>query len=172
MSRRAFTLLELLAVLVIVAALTGLMLGVGAHVLTQAKRTRAAGELAVLSAALEAYRRRQGDYPHTDDPAVLLQALIGRRDPQNRPIPAPAVIHLAQFATVAGADPFADASAQLADPWGNPYRYAYRTQLPWENSSFILQSAGPDGLIYSVLRPGGFIAIAQADNADNVIAPR
>lgn len=172
MSRRAFTLIELLAALVIVTALTGLLLGVGAHVFTQAKRTRAAGELAVLSAALETYRRRQGDYPHTDDPAVLLQALIGRRDPQSRAIEAPATINLAQFTTVAGADPYVDATAQLADPWGHPYRYAYRTVLPWENSSFVLQSAGPNGLIYPVLLPGGFIAVAQEDNADNVIAPR
>jgi general secretion pathway protein G len=172
MPRRAFTLLELLAVLAIIGALAGLMLGVGSHVFTRAKRTRAEGELAALTAALETYRRRHGDYPRTADAAALLQALIGRRDPLNRPITAPAVIDLAHFATLAGADPFADPTARLVDPWGNPYEYAYRTLTPWENSGFVLQSAGPDGVIYRALLPGGFIAIAHPDNADNVIAPR
>jgi len=172
MSRRAFTLIELLAVIAIVGALAGLMLGFGTHVFTQAKRTRAQGELAVLAAALEAYRRHQGDFPHTNDPAVLLQALIGRRDPLNQPIAVPGVINLTLFSTIDGSDPHVDPTARLADPWGHPYVYAYRTVVPWENSNFVLQSAGPDGSIHPVLAPGGFIAIAHPDNADNVIAPR
>ena len=172
MPRRAFTLLELLAVLAIIGALAGLMLGVGSHVFARAKRTRAEGELATLASALETYRRRHGDYPRTADAAALLQALMGRRDPANRPITAPAVIDLAHFAVTAGADPHRDPTARLVDPWGNPYHYAYRTLTPWENSGFILQSAGPDGVIYRPLLPGGFIAIAHPDNADNVIAPR
>ncbi|MBX3751370.1 MAG: prepilin-type N-terminal cleavage/methylation domain-containing protein [Opitutaceae bacterium] len=172
MPHRAFTLLELLAVLAIIGALAGLMLGVGSHVFTRAKRTRAEGELATLAAALETYRRRHGDYPCTADAAALLQALLGRRDPLNRPITAPAVIDLAHFAPTAGTDPQADPAARLVDPWGNPYDYAYRTLDPWENSGYILQSAGPDGVIYHALLPGGFIAIAHPDNADNVIAPR
>lgn len=172
MPRRAFTLLELLAVLAIIGALTGLMLSVGSHVFTRAKRTRAEGELAALTMALETYRRRQGDYPRTADAAALLQALIGRRDPLNRSITAPSVIDLAHFATQAGADPYAEPTARLVDPWGIPYDYAYRMIDPWENSGFVLQSAGPDGVIYRTLLPGGFIAIAHTDNADNVIAPR
>lgn len=172
MPRRAFTLLELLAVLAIIGALAGLMLGVGSHVFDRAKRTRAEGEVATLAAALEAYRRRHGDFPRTADAAALLQALIGRRDPLNQPIAAPAVIDLAHFAVAAGADPHSNPTARLVDPWGNPYHYAYRTLTPWENSGFILQSGGPDGVIYRPLLPGGFIAIAHPDNADNVIAPR
>ncbi len=172
MPRRAFTLLELLAVLAIVGALAGLMLGVGSHVFTRAKRTRAEGELATLAAALETYLRRHGDYPRTADASALLQALIGQRDPLNRPITTPAVIDLAHFTTPAGADPHTDPTVRLVDPWGNPYDYAYRTLTPWANSGFILQSAGPDGVIYRSLLPGGFIAIAHPDNADNVIAPR
>jgi len=148
------------------------MLGVGSHVFTRAKRTRAEGELAALASALETYRRRHGDYPRTADAAALLQALIGRRDPLNRPIATPAVIDLAHFATAAGADPYADPTARLVDPWGNLYVYAYRTVTPWENSGYLLQSAGPDGVIYRALLSGGFIAIAHPDNADNVIAPR
>ncbi len=172
MPRRAFTLLELLVVLAITGALAGLMLGVGSPVFARAKRTRAEGELAALTAALETYRRRHGDYPRTADAAALLQALSGRRDPLNRPLTAPGVIDLAHFATLAGSDPHTDPTARLVDPWGNPYDYAYRTLTPWENSGFVLQSAGPNGVIYHALLPGGFIAIAHPDNADNVIAPR
>ena len=172
MPRRAFTLLELLAVLAIIGALAGLMLGVGSHVFARAKRTRTEGELTVLAASLETYRRRHGDYPRTADAAALLQALLGRRDPVNRPITAPAVIDLGAFTRLGDVNPHADPAARLVDPWGNPFDYAYRTLDPWENSGFVLQSAGPDGVIYRALLPGGFIAIAHADNADNVIAPR
>ena len=34
----------------------------------------------------------------------------------------------------------------LIDPWGNPYRYYYKTgPTGWENFGFVLYSMGPDG---------------------------
>lgn len=169
---RGFTLIELLSVLVIVGLLAGLVLGLGRYAVATGKSSRAKAELAVLSAALEAYRRQHGDYPHTADAAQLLQALIGRQGSLNRNTNGRAFIDLAHFATVDDRDPLLDPAARLADPWGQPYHYAYRTVTPWTNTGYVLQSAGPNGLIHEVLLPGGFIDIAHESNADNVIAPR
>lgn len=171
-SRRGFTLIELLVVLVIIGLLAGLLLGIGRYAIASDKTSRAKAELAVLTVALEAYRRQHGDYPRTEDDAQLLQSLLGRRDPLNRAINTRAQIDLTRFTTVDGRDPWQDQGAQLADPWDQPYHYAYRTVTPWDNIGYLLQSAGPNGLISSRLLPGGFIDIAQEANADNVLAPR
>lgn len=63
LSGRAFTLIELLIVLGLMAMLGGILLGAGRSVFETGRRTQARAELAVLSAALEAYRVAHGDYP-------------------------------------------------------------------------------------------------------------
>src|SRR6266540_4878024 len=80
-SSGAFTLIELLVVLAIVAVVSALVVGLGNHANNFAQMVRAKAELAAVSAALESYRRQYGDYPHTNRPDELLQALIGKRAP-------------------------------------------------------------------------------------------
>lgn len=63
--RRAFTLIELLTVIVIVALLAGIALGGVRGMKDRAASQRARIELATLANALEAYRRHYGDYPQT-----------------------------------------------------------------------------------------------------------
>jgi len=58
-----FTLLELLAVITIIAILAGIVIGVGRRASEAGKTARAKAELAALSAALETYKRTYGDYP-------------------------------------------------------------------------------------------------------------
>jgi general secretion pathway protein G len=128
-----FTLVELLVVIGLIAALSGLLLGGGRYAIEQGRLSRARAELAAWGAALEEYRAARGDYPE-------------------------------------GLARLKSAPAALSDPWGNPYRYAYRSQLPWTNPAFVLFSAGPDGLADTDLRAGGYADSGSDRNRDNLYA--
>jgi prepilin-type N-terminal cleavage/methylation domain-containing protein len=176
----AFTLLELLTVMAIIAILAGIVLGVGRRASESGKIARAKAELAALSAALESYKHTYGDYPQTDDEAQLLQALIGRRGPASAAtITGRSSLEAARF-TIAHAasptvpsDPFTDAAAVLIDPWGKPYVYCYKTEIsPWTNPGFVLYSVGPDGNDAPALLTGGQINAVPAENLDNIYANR
>jgi prepilin-type N-terminal cleavage/methylation domain-containing protein len=163
-----FTLLELLVVVGIIAILTGIVIGVGRQASESGRATRARAELAVLTGALDAYKLAYADYPRTEQPAQLLQALIGKRGPTYLPVAGRALIEAAKFTITPGLDPFSNDSAQLLDPWGHPYRYAYKSQTPWTNPSYVLYSTGPDGTDTSTLLSGGFPDVAATGNADNI----
>ena len=167
----AFTLIELLTVIAIIAVLSGLMLGVGRRTIETGRIARAKAELASLGAALESYKRHYGDYPQTENPDVLLQSLIGKRGPTGSVIDARALIDLAHFATHSNLDPFTTNAAQCVDSWGQPYRYAYKSSAPWTQPGFILFSCGPDGA-YAELLSGGRVDDSAAANSDNLYANR
>lgn len=176
----AFTLLELLAVLAVVAILASLVLGSGRRATESGRIARTRAELAALSAALESYRRQHGDYPRTSDNATLVQSLIGKLGPAGAALPTAGHPHLevAKFnvalasAPDSPVDPFSNPAAVLLDPWDRPYRYAFRTQTPWTNPSFVLYSVGPDGTDNATLLAGGFVDGTAAANADNLHAHR
>lgn len=63
---RAFTLVELLTVIVIIAILSGITFGVVRGVSDKGRVARAQSEMAALSSALEEYRRQFGDYLRLD----------------------------------------------------------------------------------------------------------
>lgn len=170
-SGRAFTLIELLTVLAIVAILSAIVLGAGRRVTEAGRIARAKAELAALAAALEGYRRQQGEYPATGDAAVLLQSLIGKRGPMQAAVSVRARIDLARFATDAGKDPFSAADAVLVDPWGQPYRYIYKVPAAgWTNPGYVLYSIGPDGRDAPALLAGGEPDTAADANRDNLHA--
>lgn len=169
--RAAFTLLELLAVISLIALLIGIVLGVGRRAGESGRTARAKAELAALSAALESYRLAYGDYPQTADEARLLQSLMGRYGPAGAGITGRRLLELARFTTAGSRDPFADASVVLIDPWAQPYVYAYRTPPSgWTNPGYVLYSVGPDGRDSAALLPGGFVDPAPQANADNLYA--
>lgn len=161
-ARAAFTLLELLSVITIIALLAGIGIGAGRRAVESGKIARTRAELAVLAGALESYKRRHGDFPRTDDEAQLLNALLGRSGPMgNSPMEGRALIEPARF-TIAG--------DVLLDSWGRAYVYAYKTIAPWSNSGYVLYSAGPDGRENSRLSAGGFPDAGGDGNGDNIHA--
>jgi general secretion pathway protein G len=166
----AFTLLELLAVIALIAILTGIVIGVGQSASGKGKVARARAELAVLGAALESYKAAHGDYPRTSDSAELLQALIGRRGPDQTVLNGRALLEAARFSV--SADPFVQSTAVLLDPWEQPYRYAYKAMPGWTNPFPVLASAGPDQTGTPALLSGGFPDVAAPGNADNLYAGR
>ncbi|MBA3848786.1 MAG: hypothetical protein C0502_02165 [Opitutus sp.] len=175
----AFTLLELLAVLALLGVLATLVSGVGRRASDAGRTARARAELAALAAALEGYRREHGDYPRTGDGAVLLQSLLGRLAPDGATPPRGGRpgLELAKFSVAAPrdperpADPFGNAAAVLVDPWGQAYRYAFRSIAGWTNPGFVLYSCGPDRLDSPILLPGGFMNQSAEANTDNVRLP-
>lgn len=167
--QRGFTLLELLTVIAIIAIISSMVFGLGRHVSESSRVNRAVAELAALSAILENYRRAHGDFPRTDDSAELLQALVGRRDPLLNSINTRSLVDVATFTLEGGRDPFSEASTRLVDPWGRAYIYAYRSMLPWNNSGYLLFSAGPDGRAAPLLT-GGFPNLTAQENYDNLFA--
>lgn len=171
--RAGTTLLELLAVLLVLGILTALVIGVGRRAVESSRIARAQAELAVLAGALEAYKRLLGDYPRTDDAAVLLESLLGWRDPAGAALEFRAVLEVGAFTLSAPADSGVGPGARMVDPWGQPYRYAYRVPAAgWLNSGFVLYSAGPDGRASVALLPGGFVDATAPGNADNLHANR
>jgi general secretion pathway protein G len=165
-----FTVFELLLVVGLVAVLSGMVLAAG-HTLREGSRvSRAASELAVLATALESYRLDHGDYPRTDASAALLQALIGRRGPAGDAVTSRPCVEVSRFSRASERDPFVDTTAELLDPWGTSYRYAYKSATPWSNPSFVLYSCGPDGSASEGLLAGGYPDRAAASNGDNLWA--
>lgn len=161
-ARAAFTLLELLSVITIIALLAGIVLGFGRRAAESGRIARARAELAVLGAALENYKRTFGDYPRTEDEAQLLRALLGGGGPAADGVnKGRSLIETARF-TIAG--------DVLLDPWGRPYAYAYQAIAPWSNPSYVLYSAGSDGRENPRLLAGGFPDPGGDGNADNLYA--
>lgn len=150
------------------------MLGVGRRVSESGKIARTKAELAALSAGLEGYKRQFGDYPRTDDSAVLLQSLIGKQDPLGNTLAKPgrAQIDLALFRTTPeDVDPFDNTSAVLIDPWDQPYVYVYKPSgTTWTNPSYVLYSIGPDGQDTRALLSGGYADSSAPGAADNLYA--
>jgi len=120
-SKRGFTLLELLVVLVILGLLASL---VGPQVLKQlgGSKTKAAMlQIEEYSAALDLYRLEVGRYPSASDG---LDALISKpSDAKN------------------WNGPYLKKRIIRKDPWGYDYHY----QFPGEHGDFDLYSLGSDG---------------------------
>jgi prepilin-type N-terminal cleavage/methylation domain-containing protein len=169
-AQRAFTLIELLTVIAIIAILSGISLKVIKGVKERSYIGQAKAELAALSQALEMYKLQYGDYPQvgtgtwsgaTTNETKLLQALIGKFGPVGATITGKSFIETSKFTT--SGDPYSVATATLQDPWGNNYYYLYKSP-GWTAPSYILLSVGPDGYSYgTTLAPSANSAIINAD---------
>ena len=127
--RQAFTLIEVLVVVVIIAVLASIVApNVFRHVDT-AKNVTAQAQISTLSAALDAYRLDNGRYPTSEQGLTALWTMPATEPRPNnwrgpylrQPVPA--------------------------DPWGAPY--VYRSPGEHPPNGFDLSSLGSDGT------PGG-----------------
>jgi prepilin-type N-terminal cleavage/methylation domain-containing protein len=145
----AFTLIELLTVIAIIAILAGLVLAAGSGVMAKAARSRAQGEIQAMSTALESYKSDNGIYPVGNTAAGTVSILLGPPtgsyplDPTTAAYQTSsealfqALAGLTNFATdvpVAGVKSYMsfksnqvgspNANSYVKDPWGNSYGYS------------------------------------------------
>ena len=139
----AFTLIEILTVIVIIGLLAGLVVGAAKYAETKAARSRAEAEIATMEAALESYKTDNGIYPRTSFPrgdvrnsGSLVTFLIGGPKEYYS-------FKVGETQTVSGVVCF-------IDPFGRPYNYYCTVPPPAGDQknqpTFDLWSYGPDGL--------------------------
>ncbi|HEV2296166.1 MAG TPA: type II secretion system major pseudopilin GspG [Tepidisphaeraceae bacterium] len=121
MANSAFTLIELLLVLVILGVLAAIVVPKLAGRSEDAKIKAAAAEISILGGALDTFEVDNGRYPTTEEG---LRALVERP------------------ANAENWRPYLKGGVPV-DPWKRPYGYSY----PGSNNpeSFDLYSLGPDG---------------------------
>ena|SRR6478609_2767051 len=135
-SHNAFTLVEMLLVLVILAVLAAIVIPKFSGRSQQAKETAAQSQIASMEMALDSYEVDTGGYPKGSNG---LNSLV--QMPSN---------------TTNWRGPYLKKGIP-ADPWGNPYVYSY----PGKNNpdGYDIMSMGPDG------RAGGGDDINNWDDA-------
>jgi len=140
--RSGFTLIEIMAVVLIMGLLMGM---VGLQVFAQVDKARVAtakAKIAQLESALEFYRMDNARYPTTDQGLEsLLRKPSGAPEPRNYP-----------------PEGYVKRVDALADPWGERYRYLSPGQH--NPHTFDLWSLGADS------SPGGEGADAEFGNWD------
>jgi general secretion pathway protein G len=125
---RAFTMIEILAVMVIIAMMVGAAaLGIP-RILDQNRQRAAKAEMSTLSDALELFKMDVGRYPTEDEALSVL--LTAPADATN------------------WNGPYLKAPALPVDPWGTAYMYHTRVG-PSGDTEFLIVSYGSDK------KPGG-----------------
>jgi general secretion pathway protein G len=112
-----FTLVELMAVMVIIAVLAAMILGVAEYAKRAANEARAKGEIEKLKIAAQEYKMDHGSYPS-----------IGSTD-------------AGDLWAVAGFTDSLNETVSKTDPWGNPYQYTRHSR-----HSGTFHSFGHDGV--------------------------
>ena len=170
-----FTLIELLTVIAIIGILSAISFGIIKGVQATATEARARSELSSISLALEQYKALNGDYPQTNQPTDLFDALMGRLGPTLGILNTPEKPFLTDIGifTISNPNQIQVAKANmLIDPWGNYYRYVYKVGLTGQNWTQppLLYSFGPDGVGVETLAGtgGGLLDMSDSRNQDNV----
>ncbi|MEQ8821135.1 MAG: prepilin-type N-terminal cleavage/methylation domain-containing protein [Sumerlaeia bacterium] len=149
--RSAFTLIELLIVVAIIAILAAIAVPNFLEAQTRSKVSRAQSDLRTLATAFEAYVVDYNHYP----------PFYGTNPATSGPYGETAVFFLTTpiaYITSVPADPFQAGEPQLSanpqknftEPWGPSYRYFHYASDPpvgflrWDAEAWSLRSMGPD----------------------------
>ncbi len=166
-NRPGFTLIELMAVIVIIVILAGMVVGGLGYVNEKQARSKAQVQIALISKALEEYKLEMGKYPGSvdDTPAAgtvseeIYNALFFEgweygdnpaRIDANPPIKATRIF-LAELDPISTKQGWVTSSTEakpkarqkILDPWGK--EFYYRKGRNANNPDFDLWSAGKDG---------------------------
>lgn len=121
--RKAFTLIELLLVLVILAILAAVVVPKFAGRSEQARKTAAKTDIKTIETALDAFEQDNGHYPSTESG---LSALVTQPSDATN-----------------WHGPYLKGNVVPQDPWKHPYQYRFPgSQNP---NGYDLYSTGPDG---------------------------
>lgn len=138
----AFTLVELLAAVLIILVLTGVIAGVSSYVITRANISRSRAEIAAISMALESFKQDTGAYPPASGSRAgeeykgLLQLNQYMTFPHNSATQKKIYMTFTPRQVL-------QPNRYLVDPWGN--FYGYRCPGKVNPATFDLWSYGPDG---------------------------
>jgi len=131
-SPKAFTLVELLVVITIIAILAALVLNTAGFVQRKAARSRAESEIKALEAALESYKADMGDYPQTNNGLAsttntqpgnnyfLIEALMPTASNNLNPLKKVYMEFNKTMLTTNGTN-----GTNVTDPFGENYGYSY-----------------------------------------------
>jgi len=148
--RTAFTLVELLVVIALIALLAGLILGAAGGVRAQAARNQAKAEIAGIEAALARFQTENGFFPgalqanpaNSLNPAnyvrssrILFTNLLGRTALTNAGTGNRSFLEPKKNMVMTNSNP-----NYLIDPWGNAYGY-YWDEV---NATSVYNKAAPD----------------------------
>lgn len=139
-----FSLLELIAVIAVIASLAAVSFGVLDGVRSRKVHARTQSELAMIRGALESYRLDFGQYPIVNNGSAelrskeLLVALSGLQDPDGNPLVSDKRYIESQHLALD------DSLEYLVDGWGRALFYGFSEA--WQHGQYFLISSGPDGL--------------------------
>lgn len=148
----AFTLIEILTVIVIIMILAGLVVGAAKYAQTKAARSRAQAEIATMETALESYKNDNGAYPLSTTTRATLSGPAGSTEVNNS-----GSLYTALAGTLSGSKVYMTFKPNqtatkggityIADPFGSPYNYyCILGAVDQMNSvTFDLWSYGPIG---------------------------
>lgn len=193
--RRAFTLLELLVVISIIAVLGGIATPVTMSVINQAKVAKCRAQIAELSMAIEAYKMEYGHIPlryrgggrqsYTDDNIETNLSISTASNPATSPLPCPPWSATSQFLRCLMGLPNTDPSFEwknekgikFFDPklaqngYGGLYEvdgeFAYND--PWGRGFTVLLDYNLNGYIRVDYRRGGWMWLHSASEPGWII---
>ena len=144
---KGFTLIELLVVVAIIAILAALVLSTAGYVQKKGATSRAEGEIAALSAALESYKADMGDYPTGTNGSASGTAAPGTNNAFLRAALAPKgsnslnPLNKIYFEFSGGMTPggkYTNATnVAVLDPFGEGYGYMYPGATNRSGSNFF-----------------------------------